>query len=767
MAGRARLHGREPLLHSFVPRLTGLAYGERTRVRWQPDPRQPPPVVLLTGRHGMGRSAVLDDLAAEYGERLASAYVRAVPPDEPVPAPLRHDGRPYTAASVVALLQELVCGLAPALPSGRLSLGGPARSLRGPGRRPGRHPFRLLLPGLFAASAWRPGEDDEGREACRRLARMLIACGSGRGEDAETLARTLAAAVGSRWASGDGPRRLTEALVELYEEYAGGRAAGLARLWYAEQQGEAAGPDRQPPGGHAPSPLVRLGMRLHQGGVPGRAAERTLVRALLRDVAAAYGPLQRANRERWPLVLLDDVHQSAGGRFLGLLLEDRAQQDRPYADHIVVVATQLGEEPEDAPDAARATLPQLAGPAAESAYRRAGTSPSAGLLAVPLPALGRDDIQYLLDRTDATLHPHLAPAVHALTDGHPEASSMLCDAVLDAAQEGREVTPAGLPDLRAPDGRHVTTALLERLLPHRRQRDGLVKLSLARSRSAAEELADHLRRHGEAVLDANAAADYLEAHRWQTYTTPDGPLITHPLLERLLLTEARRTMSATRWRQSHDCLAQHHRRASEDGDSEHEQWHYMAAGRAAKAASSLEERFELGKQRGAADKWLTLLAYCATAPAPAFAASAKEGADAAGGGADADGVVGAVGVNGVNGVAGTGPGGAGTGGTGTGGTGTAGADARMRIAMGEYDAATGETARREAVLPVTRLLHALWCLTEPHIEPDPGLCDIVGEELRSLSQLHSPWRADLLHAARTWPEAARRKRPFTAPGGES
>lgn len=714
MAGRARLHGREPLLHSFVPRLTGLAYGERARVQWKPHPEQAPPLVLLTGRHGMGRSAVLDDLAAEYRGRLPSAYVRAVPPDDHSPAPPRQERQPHTAASVVELLQELVCGLAPGLPSRRLS-----------GRRSGRHPFRLLLPGLFAVSAWHPGEDDEGSDVCRRLARMLVACGLGGGETPETLGRALAGDVDSQWASGEGPRRLTEVLVGLVETYAGRRAVEPVQTWYGEQQGEAVSP-----GAHRPTPLVRLGRRLHQGGVPGRAAERTLVSAFLQDIATAYGPLQRANRERWPLILLDDAHHPPGRRFVDLLLEDRAKQHRPYADHLVVVATRLGERPEDAPDAAQYTLPQLAGPAAESEWQRKGTSPSAGMLVVPLSSLSRDDIQYLLDRTDATLHPHLAPAVHALTGGHPEASSMFCDAVLEAAQEGVHVTPADLLDLRTPDGRYVTTALLERLLPHQRQRDGLVKLSPARSRSAAEELAEHLRRHGQAALDANAAADYLEAHEWQKYATPDGPLITHPLLERLLLTEARRTMSVERWKQAHNCLAQHHRRTSEDGDSEHVQWHHMAAGRAAKAASSLEERFELGKQRGAAGKWLTLLAYCATAPAAAEAPAPGIGADGAAGG------------------------------------GAGGMDERVRIAMGEYDAATGEAARREAVLPVTRLLHALWCLTEPHIEPDPGLCDIVGEELRSLSQLHSTWRADLLHAARTWPEAARRKRPFTAPGGE-
>lgn len=694
MLGRVRLYGREPLLHSFVPRLTGLAYGQRARVRWKPHPD--PPVVLLTGQHGMGRSAVLDDLDAEYRGRLPFAYVRAVPADGHTSALPRQDAPPHTAASVVELLQELVCGLAPELLSQGL--------LR-------RHPFRLLLPGLFAVSAWPPGDDDERGRACRRLARMLIACGLSK-TDPETLAGILArdleeACAGDAGAgdAGEDRQKLTAAVVAKYAEMG---PTAPAQTWYGEQQGRVTSP--RPDG---PATLERLGMRLHRGGDPRRAAERTLVAAFLHDIAAAYGPLQRANRERRPLILLDDAHHPAGRGFIDLLLEDRARQERPHDDHLVLIATQLGGTPEEAPDAVEYALPELTGATAKSGWRRRGHAPSAGLLVAPLTPLSSEDVLSFLDGTDAQLHPYLASSVHALTGGHPEASSMLCAAVLDATtRKNQHVTPAALLDLRAPDGRRVTTALLERLLPHRRQRDGLVKLSLARSRSAAEALAGHLRDQGQAPLDANAAADYLEAHQWQTYPTSDGPLVAQPLLERLLIAEARHTMSVKSWQDAHEFLMQHHLGPDNTAPG-HAQWHCMAAGKASTVASGLEELFELGNtQRGGAGEWLTLLAYCATAPVPP---------------AEDD------------------------------------VDERPRIAMGEHDFTMRDAARREAMLPVTRLLHALWCLSEPHTEPDPDLCDAVGEELRSLSRLHSTWRAGLLHAARTWPEAAKRKRPFAAP----
>jgi hypothetical protein len=732
MADEARLlYGRDPLLRSLMPRLTGLAYAERARVRWEPRPD--PPVVLVTGQHGMGRSAVLEDLASQYAGRLPFAYVRALPPDQRSAGP-RQDGAPRTASSLVELLQELVCGLAPGLP------------VRYPLRRASaRHPFRVLLPGLVAVSGWQPGDADERDGTCLRLARTLTACGLG-GKNPRELGRTWAAEMdppggghATEHAAGDAAeeaaeeagddaaddsgsggsgddaarRRLTQGLVEKFAELC---PIGPAQDWYARQHGDAAAGTGSPGSPGSPTPLVRLGLRLHQGGDPGRAGERALVAAFLHDIAAAYGPLQRANRERWPLILLDDAHHPAGKHFIDLLLEQRAKPERPHDDHLVIAATHLGGVPEDAPEAVRCELPRLASATAVSDWRRQGPSPSAGLLVVPLTPLNRDEIFLLLDRADITPHHYLASAVHSLTDGHPAASRMLCDAVLAAARKKRRVTPASLLELRTTEGRPVTTAMLELLLPRQRQRHRLVQLCLARDRTAAEALAGHLGMRGPEQLQANAAADYLEAHHWQRYTTPDGPLVAHPLLQRLLIAEARRTMSAdngARWQDAHDFLVQHHLGPG-NGGLEHAQWHSMAAGKALKVAGALEERFELGKgQRGGAGEWLTLLAYCATAPVP----PSEDGEDD-----------------------------------------------RPRTALGEHDPAVQEPGPRdEALLSVNRLLHALWCLSEPHTEPDAELLTVVREELGCLSRLHPTWRTELRHVARTWPLAAEKKRPFTAP----
>src|ERR1044072_7010233 len=63
------LYGRDPLLRSLVPRLTGLALDERSRTAREHQGDLP--VVLVTGYHGMGRSAVLAAVAARSPARVA------------------------------------------------------------------------------------------------------------------------------------------------------------------------------------------------------------------------------------------------------------------------------------------------------------------------------------------------------------------------------------------------------------------------------------------------------------------------------------------------------------------------------------------------------------------------------------------------------------------------------------------------------------------------------------------------------------------------
>ncbi|WP_414111845.1 ATP-binding protein [Streptomyces sp. CWNU-52B] len=686
----APLHGRDPLLRSLVPRLTGLDHDERSRtVR---EHQGDLPVVLVTGYHGMGRSAVLEELAVRYAGRLPLAHVRAVTAESGT-LPLSSGAAPLTsgggtapvASSLVEILTELVCGLAPGL----------------------RRRFPVLVPGLFAVSGWEHGEAEQRDAACLRCARLLLACRLA-GGDESTLRHAWATAVEGRMESvapDTGARESRAALdAAMVAEYTERYRPTAAQEWYRL---------RFPRGVRERDPLVLLGEWFRQGGDYRHAAEQSLMAAFLHDVAASYGRLQRWNREPWPLVLLDDVHHAAGSVFLDLLLEHRAMPRRPDHEEISVVATRLGGLPENAPDAVRRDLPELV---RSSGWERKGLAPSAGLLAVTLTPLSRDDILPLLvrDRPDRPLHPHLASAVHSLTGGHPAVTTVLCAAVLDAAEQGREVGPRDLLELRTGDGRPVTAAVLEQLLPDRRQRDRLTVLSLARDSTAAEALAAHLRLQGPDQLPANSATDYLEEQQWQQSTDPDEPLVADRLLRTLLVHEARHSSQGAAdgrgWQEVHRFLRLHHAQRGESGEADALR-HMLAAGNAETVVATLTEEFQSEQDEQGAAHWLLCLRYSATAPTP--------------------------------------PAGEWT-------------DERIEVALGAHDRRYAQLHEIERC--VNRLLHALWHVSEPHAQPDPDMCRAVGEELAFLSPRHPSWHAVLGQAARSWPAAARQKRPFPVPG---
>lgn len=679
------LHGRDPLLRSLVPRLTGLTYDERSRT-----PREPHgdlPVVLVTGQHGMGRSAVLADLVAHYRGRLPLAHVKVAQAESGAPPYAPAPGEAATASTLVGVLAELVCGLAPGL----------------------RRRFPVLTPGLFAVSGWDRGNSEQRDTTCLLHARLLLACRLADGDE-DTLRHTWASAVEGRLEAPptDDAERDREAVTgAVVAEYTERYAPLAAREWYAR---------RFPPGTAGQDPLPLLGEWFQQGGDYRDFTEQSLLAAFLHDVAASYGRLQRWNREPWPLVLLDDAHLTAGRVFLDLLLKNRALPERPDHEEVVVVATRLGELPEEDDAAIRRDLPDLV---KSSGWERRGRAPSAGLLAVPLAPLSRDDILPLLvpDRPARPLHPYLASAVHSLTGGHPAATTVLCAAVLDATARGAAVEPRGLLELTTKDGRAVTEVLLERLLPDRRQRDRLTLLSLARDSTAAEALAAHLRFQGPDQLPANSATDYLEAQQWQQLTSPDEPLVSDALLQTLLVHEARRTSrtadAGRNWQEIHQFLRIHHTQRGESGEADALR-HTLAAGNAETVVATLAEEFQSEQDEQAATHWVLCLRYAATAPTPPTPPAGEW------------------------------------------------IDERTQVALGAHDGRYAELDDIERC--VNRLLHALWHVSQPHAEPDPDMCRAIGEELAYLSPRHRSWHAVLGQAARSWPVAARKKRPLPVPG---
>ncbi|MFE0133989.1 ATP-binding protein [Streptomyces sp. NPDC059037] len=719
------LYGRDPLVGSLIPSLTGLAYDERARRKR--DFGDDVPVVLLTGQHGLGRSAVLDALARNYHKRIPLAHVRVVVPGASavvLAVPARSGGVPAApAADFVQILERIVCALAPGLGL-----------------------FPVLLPGLFAVSGWSAGDAD-GRDAvCARHARLLIACGLIAGGErdvarqwSERVEASVAEAAGAAAAGvaaqdDDGSQPVTAAILRELQSL---RGLAPARNWYGRRHTT---PD------HAtgkPDALLELGRRFHRGGDYQHAVENTLMAAFLDEVAAAYGLVRQLNREPWPLILLDEAHAPGGQRFLDLLLEHRATARRPHRERITVVATRLGDVPqEEAPQAVRRELADLLSAVggarpkkAAAIWQRTGHDPSAGLLVVPLTPLGRDDVLSMLDRASARLlHPHLATALHSLTGGHPAASTVLCDAVVHAARQDSTVAPRDLLDLHTAQGRPVTQVLLEDLLPDRRQRDRLLVLCLARDNATAESLAKTLGLEGPEQLPANAAAQYLVERQWQQSVPVDARLVESRLLQSLLVHEARRTSPPPddphSWHEIHRLLRLRHEQGSAQEEADALR-HNLAAGNAAEVVAMLADEFGAEEAVQKVEHWLKCLRHCATAPTPPSGGTASD--------VDSRAVHGGW------------------------------SDDRVEIALGEH--AARYTHLDEAGRCINRLLHALWYLSEPYadaaIDPDAEtLCQAVGDELGFLSRRHNTWYAALGRAARDWPVAARKRQELPVPGSE-
>ncbi|MGW4104688.1 hypothetical protein [Streptomyces sp. NPDC004976] len=489
------VYARQPVLRRLVPRLVGLSRDHHRRVPHH-EFTDDLPVVLLSGRHGTGKSAMLDDLQQAYapdtgpwpGPRVPFARINCAELQE------RAGVGPETSnnSHAVEMLVELVAQL--------------SRPVAGFGRLR----FPRTTAGLLAVvSARRPGNDGERRVADRHAATLM-----GVPPDVRPRPTWDALFRHALPASPDGgspdPAWFPEAAVRAF--LGGRRRRPTARRltsWYETYRSEADNRLRGLPPGASGQPrpvpaaerapfVARLCQEFHQGRGFRRGVERMLAAAFLDDVR--YGPFRRANRTPRPLVLLDNAHTDAGRDLLELLLDQRA--DRGARDRMVVIATELhgddspdprGDAPdgEDAPypEAARRSLPDIG---TDSGWTRESTAPSAGVLLLPLPPLECEHLERMLRRDDhASFDPYIASALHDLTRGHPMGARRLCEAVVDRAGAGEWVAAGELLDLVHPGGagESVVWRLLDTLVGSENH-DELCLFSLAWDREAAERLAE-------------------------------------------------------------------------------------------------------------------------------------------------------------------------------------------------------------------------------------------------------------------------------------
>ncbi|MHC5261219.1 hypothetical protein ACYSUO_25315 [Streptomyces sp. UC4497] len=717
------VYARRPLLSQLVPRLIGLER-DRHRRRGRREFADDLPVVLLSGRHGTGKSAMLNDLQRAYapdtgpwpGPRVPFARINCTDLEERAGVGPEIANNSYTVEMLVELVRQLSL---PVAGFGRLR-------------------FPRTTAGLLAViSARRPGIDDELDVADRHAAALMGPWPPGRPPPTWDALFRPALPTPADGGSPD-PAEFPEAAVRTYLGRPHRRTRGLGSRglvgWYENHRSEsdnrlrgmppdaATEPPRVPAAQRARA-VARLCQEFHQGRGFRRGVERMLMAAFLRDVR--YGRLRRGNRAPRPLILLDNVHTDPGRDFLELLLQQRALQERGARDPLVVLATELrgdadddDETPEDEQETApyqRATRQPLHEVGGRTRWSRDSDEPSEGVLMLPLPPLDTEHLERML-RSDerVTFDPYIATALHDLTRGHPMGARRMCDAVVHKARDEEWVAAEELLDLAHPGGagESVIWQLLNTLVGSENH-DELCLLSLAWDREAAEQLAERwVPRRIDDLAAADGVAAQLERERWSR-GPGSRPFITDRFLRTLLVHQMRsgRGAGGVGWGDAHGLLAQHHRRRAEGraGRAGRDEWarflwHRLAGGETQEVVDRLHTEFV--KPDGDALEWLRALRTVAHAPRPPGDLWFEQCQEVGKGRRD-----------------------------------------RLQV-RADPEAGLEKQA-------IHRLLHALWYSADELAEADRLLASRIGQELSFLSAQHLTGRAVLAQAAVRWPRAVR------------
>ncbi|SCF85532.1 hypothetical protein [Streptomyces sp. Ncost-T10-10d] len=703
------LYGREAIFGNdgLAARLTGLTPYGSARVAY--EHRDDPPVAVLTGGRGMGKTAVLKQLRHLYREITPVALVdceAVVPPADPGPG-----WTPVTGA-----LPELATQLTAKVHAAR----------------PVQFP-RLSL-GLVAVASISWTREDETR-AQRDLQSLgpVLATVDTRGDAAtgwvtKVLTKLAASAFDSVVPLAG---MVAEATIETVLEETFSRFQRRSADWYGSYPHA---------GGNGRIGLRQLAVDFERGGDLRRRAEDHLVLALVADLVRAYGGLARGARRGRPVLLLDNAHTLLGRQLVEPVLRQRASGVR---DQIALFASSRARDHEGLSHAVRRRLPEVA----HGSHWARGSEVTSGILAVELTTLGPAHVQAAFDRHDplGRTPAGLARGVHRLTGGRPLGVALLAQAAGEALVPGTprpgsprpgstsqlgSLVPGALLDRtvelredRAPV--RVADELLARLLPGQ-QLDVLSVLAAAHGEDSARLLAT-ARLRGRS-LDGDVALqvrDVLRAQDW-----PVGPeyFVADPLLRALLLHRLRfqdddHPYYAV-WRAVHETLRSAYAPGGRCPSVPHRLHQELVLGRTGDCVTHLRERFTDGDVTA----WLGSLRFIASAPYPRPPGHAGPdprravalGREAAGSRADGE-------------------------------TGLAG---------------LGERAV-ELQLQLRRLLHAVWLLSDPLALPDEEVIDKMAHELRQLSGRHPTGNSVLWDAATHWPQDIRAWRPLSMPPGSA
>jgi hypothetical protein len=578
------LHDRDELF-ALVEQLVGLAFS-REGGRVTSGRRGNPPVVLVAGGRGMGKTAVLDEIEEAYGNRaprvrLDIAHQRYSPAQPGLAA----GGKP-----LLIILKDLKWELEMRVrPNGRLR-------------------FPRLRVALLAIETWQPGWDSSTKIDLDTADQLLRA--------ASKNVAAIAHDNRTDWAKGWVTDVLTEFSgtttsfpVDIFV-----RATVRAFLtktlnslhrrapikWHEEFDTRAPGDGYQA--------LVTVGRDWHLGGEYQARAEQVLAAALLADLSAGYSGGAWLTRAASPLVLLDNVNvHPAGRRFLRLVLDSRARAGAE-ADPLVIVAT----SPEEFFTSMAASDPG-AGPKlpASAALRRVGLTP-----------LGQADVLDMLNGADPHhLPPGLAHLIRRLTGGLPLGVHVITRAVAFAAPEGSPRAPSSavesgsildlpVPGKEGASGAPVASHLLRLLIPDEGWRARLAILACARNADEAQALVDSHLAADEGRFAVSDAEELLRANGWES--GPDH-FVGDPFLRTLLLHKLGSPDNTPSSAEVHSTLRDHHGGAGTGllADSEPLRlYHCLALGEVGYVTRRLHESFA-GSD---AESWLETLYHVACVP---------------------------------------------------------------------------------------------------------------------------------------------------------
>ncbi|MEV0493821.1 hypothetical protein [Streptomyces atratus] len=575
------LYGREAIFGNdgLAARLTGLTPYGSARAAY--EHRDDPPVVVLTGGRGMGKTAVLKQLRHVYREitPVALADCEAVtPPEDPGPG--------WTP--VIGALPDLVAQFA-------------ARVRAAPSVQ-----FPRLSLGLVAVASISWTREDESR-AQRDLQSLgpVLATVHSKGEAATGWVTKVLTKLAATTLDSMVPMAglLAEATVETVLEETFSRIQRRSADWYGTYPQA---------GGNGRIGLRQLAVDFERGGDLRRRAEDHLVLALVEDLVRAYRGTARGARRGRPVLLLDNAHTVLGRQLVEPVLRRRAGGDR---DQIAVFASSRVRDHEGLSHAVRRRLPEVA----HGSHWARSTEVTSGILAVGLTPLNASHVQAAFDRFDPAgrTPAGLARGVHRLTGGRPLGVALFAQAAGEARAPATLV-PGALFDCTVelredrPPVR-VADELLRQLLPGQRP-DVLSVLAAAHGEESARLLA-RTRLRG-VPMDGDVALlvrDLLRSEDWQV--GPDhfvaDPLLRSLLLHRLRFQDGDHPHYAM-WRAVHESLRGAYVPGGSFPSVPHRLHQELVLGGAGACVTHLRVQFELGD----VVRWLGALRFIASAPYP-------------------------------------------------------------------------------------------------------------------------------------------------------